>query len=127
MKVLKELSYSKDHEWVKVDGAKAYIGITDYAQNALGSIVFVELPDVDTELSTGESFGAIESVKAASDMYIPVSGTVLEINEDLVDDPALVNENCYENWMICVEISNTDELSDLMNAEEYEIHCSKEE
>ncbi|MBP1745320.1 MAG: Glycine cleavage system protein [Firmicutes bacterium] len=126
MKVLKELLYSNDHEWVKVDGDKAYIGITDFAQSSLGDVVFIELPEVDAELSKDDVFGAIESVKAASDMNIPVSGKVVEVNEGLVDDPAAVNEDPYGNWMIAVELSDKGELEGLMNAEQYEELCSKE-
>lgn len=127
MKVLKDLLYSKEHEWVKVKGKKAYIGITDYAQHALGSIVYVELPEVDAEVSSGEVFGAVESVKAASDMFTPVSGTVLEVNDAVVDDPALVNENAFENWMIIIGMSDKSELEDLLTPEEYEDFCDKEE
>lgn len=126
MKVLNELLYSKDHEWVKVEGDKAYIGISDYAQHALGDIVFVELPKVDTEFSEGDTFGAVESVKAASDLYVPVSGKVLEINESIVDDPSLVNQDAYESWMICVEIADKAELENLLNAEAYSELCAKE-
>jgi glycine cleavage system H protein len=123
MNVLKDLLYTKDHEWIKVEGEKAYIGITDYAQHALGDIVFVELTEVDTELNAGDSFGAIESVKAASDSYIPVSGTVVEVNEAIVDDPSLLNQDAYANWMIAIALSNKSELDELMNAEQYEAHC----
>lgn len=126
MKVLKELLYSNDHEWVKVDGDKAYVGITDFAQSSLGDVVFIELPEVDAELSKDDVFGAIESVKAASDMNIPVSGKVVEVNEELVDNPAAVNEDAYGNWMIAVELSDKSELEGLMNAEQYEELCSKE-
>ncbi|HEY5575341.1 MAG TPA: glycine cleavage system protein GcvH [Clostridiaceae bacterium] len=126
MKVLKELLYSNDHEWVKVDGDKAYVGITDFAQSSLGDVVFIELPEVDTELSKNDVFGAIESVKAASDMNIPVSGKVIEVNEELVDNPAAVNEDAYGNWMVAVELSDKTELEGLMNAEQYEELCSKE-
>jgi glycine cleavage system H protein len=126
MKILKGLYYSKDHEWVKVDGDKAYIGITDFAQHALGSIVFVELPEVDAELSAGDTFGVVESVKAASDMITPVDGKVVELNENIVDDPALVNEDAFENWMIVVELSDKSQLEDLLSAEAYEEFCSKE-
>ena len=126
MKVLENLFYSNDHEWVKVDGDKAYIGITDYAQNALGSIVFVELPEVHADLSSGDTFGAIESVKAASDLYVPIDGKTIDINEALIDDPALVNEDPYGNWMIYVEIVDKSQLNNLMNSKEYEVHCSKE-
>lgn len=123
MNLLKDLLYTKDHEWVKVEGEKAYIGITDYAQHALGDIVFVELTDAATELSVGDSFGAVESVKAASDVYVPVSGTVVEANEAIIDDPSLLNQDAFANWMICVALSDTSELDGLMNAEQYEAHC----
>ena len=126
MKTVKELFYSNDHEWVKVEGDKAYVGITDFAQHALGDIVFVELPDIDAEFTSGDAFGVVESVKAASDMNIPLSGKVLEINEAIVDSPELVNEDSYENWMIVIEISNKEELNDLMNEEQYNEYCSKE-
>jgi glycine cleavage system H protein len=126
MKVLKNLYYTKDHEWVKVSGNKAYVGITDFAQHALGDIVFVELPEVDSELSAGDTFGVIESVKAASDSYIPVDGRVVEVNEAIVDDPALLNVDAYENWMILVELADKSQVEDLMTAEEYEDFCSKE-
>ena len=127
MKTLKELFYGKDHEWVKVEGDKAYVGISDFAQHALGDIVFVELPDVDAEFTSGDAFGVVESVKAASDMNIPLSGKVLEINEAIVDSPELVNEDSYENWMIVIEISNKEELNALMNEEQYKEYCSKED
>jgi glycine cleavage system H protein len=126
MKTLKELVYSNDHEWVRLEGDNAYIGISDYAQHALGDIVFVELPELDAEFTSGDAFGVVESVKAASDMYIPLSGKVLEINEVLVDNPELVNEDCYENWMLLIEITNKEELINLMNEEQYKEYCSKE-
>lgn len=127
MKVLGNLLYTNDHEWVKVDGNKAYIGITDYAQKSLGNIVFVELPEVDAEFTKGEAFGVVESVKAAADIYIPVGGTVIETNEDIVDDPSLVNKDAFENWMICVELTDASELDELLSPDEYENHCSKED
>lgn len=127
MKVLKELLYSNDHEWVKLEGNKAYIGITDFAQKAMGDIVFVELPEIDTELSKEEVFGVIESVKAASDMFIPLSGKVLEVNEALMEDPSLVNTDSYGSWMICIEFNNSSEIDELLKAEEYEELCNKEE
>ncbi len=126
MKVLKNLLYTKEHEWVKVSGGKAYIGITDFAQHSLGDIVFVELPEVDSELAEGDTFGVVESVKAASDIYMPINGKVLEANETIVDDPALINEDAYENWMVQIEISDKSQLDDLLTAEEYEDFCSKE-
>jgi glycine cleavage system H protein len=127
MKTLSELFYSKDHEWVKVEGDKAYVGISDYAQHSLGDIVFVELPEIDAEITCGDVFGVIESVKAASDMYTPLSGKVLEINESLIDNPELVNEDPYESWMLQIEITNKEELTELMNDEQYNEYCSKEE
>ncbi|WP_040212753.1 glycine cleavage system protein GcvH [Clostridium polynesiense] len=127
MSVLKNLQYTKDHEWLKVEDNKAYIGITDYAQKSLGSIVYVELPEVEEEFSKGEVFGVVESVKAASDIYIPVSGKVVESNEDTVDDPSLINNAPYDNWLICVELQDEGELDGLMSAEEYEEFISKEE
>jgi glycine cleavage system H protein len=126
MKVLKDLFYTESHEWVKVEGNKAYIGITDFAQHALGDIVFVELPEADTELSAGDSFAAVESVKAASDVFIPVDARITEVNEALVDEPELVNKDAYENWMIKFELLNKSQLEDLMQAGEYEDFCSKE-
>jgi len=126
MSGLKELLYSEDHEWVKLDGNKAYVGISDYAQHSLGDIVFVELPEVDAEFTNGDVFGVIESVKAAPDMIIPLSGKVLEVNENIVDNPVLVNENCYESWMILIEITNMEQLNKLMNEEQYNEYCSKE-
>ena len=127
MKVLSDLLYTKDHDWVKVEGNKAYIGITDFAQHALGDIVFVELPELDADFSEGETFGVVESVKAASDLLIPIDGTVVEINEAVVDDPALVNADAFENWLICVEIKNEAQIDDLLSAATYEELCSKGE
>jgi len=126
MKVLKELLYSNDHEWIKVDGDKVYVGITDFAQSSLGDVVFIELPEVDSEFSKDEAFGVIESVKAASDLSIPVSGKVVEVNEELTDNPAAVNEDPYGNWMVAIELSDKGELDGLMNADQYEELCSKE-
>lgn len=126
MKVVAGLYYSEDHEWVKVDGDKAYVGITDYAQHALGDIVFVELPDVDDEIDNGGEIGAVESVKAASDIISPVEGTVVEVNEDLEDEPSLLNADAFENWIVCLELADKSELESLMSAEAYEKFCSEE-
>jgi len=116
-----ELRYSKDHEWVKVDGDKLVIGITDHAQNALGDIVFVELPEVDDEIEMNEPFGSVESTKAVSDLIAPVSGTIVEINEELFDNPNYVNESPYDQaWMLVVELSDESELEQLLTAEQYE-------
>ncbi|MGH4122612.1 MAG: glycine cleavage system protein GcvH [Clostridium sp.] len=125
MLVLENLLYTKNHEWIKVDGDKAYIGITDYAQKLLGDIVFVDLPSEDDEISKGDAFTTIESVKAAEDIFMPASGKVLEINEALSDSPVLINENAYDAWMINIELSNKDELKDLLKAKEYEELCNE--
>ena len=127
MRILGNLLYTREHEWVKIEGDKVYVGITDYAQHALGDIVFVELPEVGTEFNLGDAFGVVESVKAASDVFMPVSGKIIEINEEIVDDPSLINQDAFENWMILVELSDKSELDNLMNAKEYEDFCSKEE
>lgn len=127
MKVAKGLFYTKDHEWVKVDGDVAVIGISDYAQHHLGDIVYVELPDVDDEFEKGEDFAAVESVKAASDVYMPVGGKVVAINEELMDDPALLNTDAFENWLIKVELADKAELEELMNDEDYEKFLAEEE
>lgn len=127
MEVKKDLFYSNDHEWVRVEGEKAYIGITDHAQHSLGEIVYVEMPEIGDELNTGDVFGVIESVKAASDSYVPVSGKVIEINETLSDSPQLINEDPYGSWILVVEMSNKSDLDNLMNAEQYEEFCSKED
>ncbi len=127
MKVAKDLLYSNDHEWVKVEGDCAFIGISDFAQHQLGDIVYVELPEVDDELEKEDSFSAIESVKAAADVYMPVGGTVIEVNEGLLDDPALINSEPYDNWIIKVTLSDKAELDALMTSEEYENFCAEEE
>lgn len=127
MKTIEGLYYSNDHEWVRVEGQKAYIGITDFAQHALGEIVYVELPEVDDEFEAGDVFSVIESVKAASDSYVPVSGKVLEVNEALEDSPQLINEDPYENWIIVVEMTDKSDLDNLMDEEEYKEFCDKED
>ena len=118
-KIIEGLYYSESHEYVKVEGNIGFIGISDYAQHELGDVVYVGIPEVDDEVSAGEEFGAVESVKAASDLISPVSGTVVEINEALEDEPGLVNKDSYENWIIKVELSDESELEKLMNAEAY--------
>ncbi len=125
-KVVKGLFYSKDHEWVKVEGNEAYVGIADYAQHHLGDIVYVELPEVDDEFEREEAFAAVESVKAASDVYLPVGGKVVAINEELVDDPALLNADPYENWMVKIELTDKDEVEELMTSEDYEKFLAEE-
>ena len=118
-KVLEGLYYAESHEYVKVEGNIGYVGITDYAQHALGNVVYVDMPDVDDEVEAGEEFGAVESVKAASDLIAPVSGTVVEVNEGLDDQPELLNQDPYENWIIKVELSDEAELDNLMDATAY--------
>ena len=124
-KVLEGLYYSESHEYVRVEGDFGYIGITDYAQNALGNVVYVDMPDVDDEVSAGEEFGAVESVKAASDLISPVTGVVVEVNEVLDDQPELINQDAYENWIIKVKISDKSELDSLMDAKAYAAFCEK--
>jgi len=123
-----ELKYSKDHEWVLVEGNKVKIGITDHAQDSLGDVVFVDLPEEGDEVTANESFGTVESVKAVSDVYSPVSGKVVESNSALADSPELVNSDPYgEGWMIVVELDDPSQLDDLMSAEEYEAFLKEEE
>jgi glycine cleavage system H protein len=124
-KVIEGLYYSESHEFVRVEGNFGFIGITDYAQNALGNVVYVDMPEVDDEVEAGEEFGAVESVKAASDLFSPVSGTVVEVNEALDDQPELINQDAFENWIIKVELSDKSELDALMDAKAYEAFCAK--
>ncbi|MCH7322997.1 MULTISPECIES: glycine cleavage system protein GcvH [Solibacillus] len=120
MSTPKELSYTKEHEWIKVEGNKATIGITDFAQSELGDIVFVELPEVGDEIAKDQPFGSVESVKTVSELYAPVSGTVVAVNEELSDNPEFVNESPYGTaWMITVELSNEAEVEELMDADAY--------
>ena len=118
-KVLEGLLYSESHEWVKVEGDIAVIGVSDFAQAEMGDITYVDLPEVDDEFEAGEEFGALESVKAASDLYCPVSGTVVEVNEELDDTPEKINEDAFGSWIIKVRMSNPDELKALLDAEGY--------
>ncbi|MGM9925050.1 MAG: glycine cleavage system protein GcvH [Bacillus sp. (in: firmicutes)] len=121
MAIPKDYRYSEEHEWVKVEGDKARIGITDFAQAELGDIVFVELPEVGDTLTVNEPFGSVESVKTVSELYAPISGTVVEVNEELSDSPEFVNESAYEKaWMVVVELSDASEAEKLMDAEQYE-------
>lgn len=122
-KVLDDRKYSDSHEWVKLDGDVATIGISDYAQHALGNIVYVDMPEVGDEVNRGVDFGAVESVKAASDLFSPVTGEVVEVNEELVDKPELINEDAFGNWIIKVKLSNPAELDDLMDADAYSKLC----
>lgn len=123
MKLLPELKYVESHEWVRVEENKAYVGITDYAQEQLGDIVYVEVPEVGTVVEAGDQFVVLESVKAASDVYAPVSGTVVEVNEELKDNPALINESAYDAWIVAIDMSMPTEVDSLLTAEEYEELC----
>ena len=120
-----DLKYSKSHEWVKIENGVAIIGISDFAQDALGDVVFVNLPEVGEETTAGESFGDVESVKAVSDLICPVTGTICEVNTELEDSPELLNEDCYGTWIIKVE--NVTEEEELLDAAAYEAHCAEEE
>jgi len=121
MSTPKELRYSEEHEWVKVEGDKVRIGITEFAQSELGDIVFVELPEIGAEIKANEPFGSVESVKTVSELYAPISGKVVEINEELDDNPEFVNESPYEKaWMVVIEPSNIADVDKLMTADQYE-------
>lgn len=122
-KVIEGLYYSESHEYVRVEGEFGYVGITDYAQSQLGNVVYVDMPEVDDEVTAGEEFGAVESVKAASDLISPVSGTVVAINEALEDAPELVNKDAFENWIIKVQLSDPAEVENLLSAADYEKIC----
>lgn len=123
-KVIEDLYYSESHEYVRVEDGFGYIGITDYAQEQLGNVVYVDMPEVDDEVTAAEDFGAVESVKAASDLISPVSGKVVEVNEALEDQPELINQDAFANWIIKVELSDPSELENLMDAGTYAAQCS---
>ena len=125
-KVIEGLFYSESHEYVKVEGDFAYVGITDYAQQTMDNVEYLDMPEVDDEVEADEDFGAVESVKAASDLISPVSGTVVEVNEALEDKPELLNEDAFENWIMKVQMSDKSELDALMDAAAYEELCGKE-
>lgn len=124
---MSKIYYSPTHEYIKVEGNNGYIGITDYAQNALGNVVYVDMPEQGDDVTAGEEFGAVESVKAASDLISPVSGAVIDINEHLIDNPRLINEDAMNNWIIEVELTNPAELDDLLDEEAYKAHCEAEQ
>jgi glycine cleavage system H protein len=127
MEFPEDLKYSKEHEWVLVEGNTATVGITDYAQDQLGDIVFVELPAIGDKVSKEDAFGVVESVKAVSDVYAPVTGNVLEVNDDLPDNPEMLNEDPYgDGWIIKIEMTDPDELKDLLTAAEYEEYVAEE-
>lgn len=118
--------YTKDDEWIRVEGEFAYVGITDYAQDQLSDIVYLELPDVGDKVNAGDRFGVVESVKAAADLYAPISGEVVEINEDLLDSPELINDDPYgDAWMVKIAVKDTDELDELMDADAYRQYCEE--
>lgn len=126
MSLPQDLKYSEDHEWIKVEGNTVTIGITDFAQSELGDIVFVELPEGGDDISTGDSFGSVESVKTVSELYAPVSGSIVAVNEELEDSPELVNESPYEGaWMLKVELSDESELDKLLDAAGYQAVIEK--
>ncbi len=120
MNIPEELKYTKEHEWVKVEGDTAYVGITDYAQSELSDIVYLELPEVGKEIQKSDVITTLEAVKTVADVYSPVSGTIVEVNEKLSDQPGLINEDPYgEGWIVKIKLSNPDELADLLSSEEY--------
>jgi glycine cleavage system H protein len=121
-----DLKYTKEHEWIKVDGSSATIGITDYAQESLGDIVFVDLPKPGSEITAGKTFGTVESVKAVSDLYAPASGTVKEVNGDLATAPEKINKEANSTWMVKVTLKNADELKSLLSAADYEKFVKEE-
>lgn len=122
----KDYKYTQEHEWIKPEGNTGTIGITDHAQASLGDIVFVELPKVGSQITKGQSFGTVESVKAVSDLFAPVSGKVLAVNEDLATSPEKVNSDAHAAWMIKVEISDLSDLEKLLSAEDYEKYAAEE-
>jgi glycine cleavage system H protein len=127
LNIPRELFYTESHEWAKVDGNKATVGITDYAQHELGDIVYIELPEVGREVKKGEVFGSVESVKAVSDLYSPLSGKVIEVNDELSSHPEFINQDPYgKGWIIKIEIKDEKERNKLMNAESYELFVKEE-
>ena len=128
MEFPEDLKYTKEHEWLLMEGTTAIVGITDYAQDRLGDVVYVELPAVGDKVSKEDAFGVVESVKAVSDIYAPVSGKVLEVNDDLPDNPNMINEDPYgDGWLIKVEMNDPEEVDELMTAEEYKEYIAEEE
>jgi len=124
----KDNLYTRDHEWVRIEGNKAEVGITDHAQTALGDIVFVELPDIEDEIDAGDEFGSIESVKAVTSLFMPMSGRIIAVNTELKESPEIINEECYdEGWVIRLELSNQDESSELLSADDYKEFLLDEE
>ncbi|MFN2105664.1 MAG: glycine cleavage system protein GcvH [Candidatus Promineifilaceae bacterium] len=126
-KILPDLWYTDDDEWIRVDGDTAVIGVSDYAQDSLSDIVYLELPEVGDSFGKGDTFGVIESVKAAADLMMPVGGEIIEVNEDLLDTPEAVNEDPYASWLVKITMSDAAELDDLMDAEAYAAYCEERE
>ncbi|MCT4542883.1 MAG: glycine cleavage system protein GcvH [Vallitalea sp.] len=124
MKVMEDYYYTKNHEWLKVEGDTALVGVSDYAQHEMGQIVYVELPEIDDEFSQEDTFSVVESVKAASDIYIPVSGKIVEVNENLEDEPELINQDPYSNYICKITITDKTEIDNLMNADRYKDYCT---
>ena len=118
------LKYTKEHEWISIEGNVATVGITDFAQSSLGDIVFVELPEEGTQLTAEAAFGVVESIKSVSDLFTPLSGKILEKNNDVEDNPEACNEDPYKNWLVKIELSNTSELDALLSAAEYKEFCT---
>lgn len=127
METRSDVLYSKDHEWVKVEGTQVRIGISDYAQDSLGAIVFIELPELDAELAAGDVLGVVESVKAASEVYTPLSGRVVAVNSELEDAPEMINEQPFDQWIAVLELTNPEELESLMDESAYLTYCAEEE
>ncbi len=123
--IVENLFYTEDHEWIKVEGKTASIGITDFAQNSLGDIVFVELPDIDSEVEAGNTFGVVESIKSVSDLYTPISGKVVDKNSSVEETPESINQNAFESWLIKIELSDDTQLDSLMTAEKYKTFCEE--
>ena len=127
MEIIEDLYYSNNHEWIKVENGEAYIGISDFAQENLGDIVFVELPEIGEEFEKEEEIGVVESVKAVSEIYTPISGEILEVNQELLDNPELINEKPYDSWIVNIKIADKTEIDELLTAAEYEKDCEEEE
>ena len=123
--VVENLLYTEDHEWIKVEGNSATIGITDFAQNSLGDIVFVELPDTDSDIESGSTFGVVESIKSVSDLYTPLSGKVVDKNEAIEESPEQINQDAFAAWLIKIELSDNSQLSELMDAQKYKEFCAE--
>lgn len=124
-KILDNLLYTQDHEWALVEGTTVTLGITDFAQSSLGDIVFVELPDVDSTVDAGESFGVVESIKSVSDLYSPITGNVLEKNEEVESSPELLNTDSYGNWLLKIQVTDKSQLDALMDAQAYKNYCAQ--